>query len=100
MNRFLAILPAFLLIAAGFYIKSWLQAHVSLQECNGAIVHYENAANEIAYEKGCRDGNEKSCEFLKDSKSRYSECLNSGLINCKTWAMQYKEERERKGNSK
>jgi hypothetical protein len=49
-------------------------------------------AKESSYETGCNNGSGSSCELLKDMKDRYENCLKSALENCKTWAIQYKEE--------
>lgn len=98
MKPLLYLLPLPLLIVSAFFLKNWLRAHVSASSCNSAIIHYENIANEKAYESGCNNGSSQSCEFVKDQKSRYSECLKSALINCQTWSAQYREEQERKGN--
>ena len=56
------------------------------------LVSQLSETKEHSYETGCNNGSYQSCQLLQDMKDRYEECLKSALVNCKTWAMVYRDE--------
>jgi hypothetical protein len=57
-----------------------------------AVITTIKDTRESSYETGCNNGSYQSCLLLEDIKDRYTQCLQAALQNCKTWAMQYRDE--------
>ena len=97
MKEFLSKNLIFVGMVLSLVLFSFLMVDNNKKEENLRKTKQENIVTikdtkESSYEAGCNNGSHQSCLLLQDIKDRYAQCLQSALINCKTWAIQYRDE--------